>query len=746
MISRLRRLLTHPIRAALRPGRHAGGAPRERPRLLFLFHGGDKVWSGLGRQLYKEAAAFREAVGRCSPAVERSLGFNLSDRLAGRDDVRAGTGEEVERQNIVLLSAVALAMYELWRSRGVEPEGVVGNCSGEIAAAYAAGALTLEEAAEVVCSVAHLVTEKPSQGYFLWLDVGFDEALRLSRKSPARLEVVVDLSPVESLAYCPSAEFADVQRFLSESGVGLHATNAGPEYHTPGSNALSALAGTLYQPRPRPLARPFYSAHAGGLFPAGTLLSADHWYRAAVEPVMFGHAMCAALADGYNVMLHVCGHTSLKAGVEQSAAMLNKRPLILETMRRGESELATWKASFRRLSESGLVGPRAGRGGRGAAPTSNGAAAADAVNLLSPEVVRDPYPHYAALRRSGSVHFLKEHGFWLVLDYDDVVRAIKQPQQFSSVRPAVRFDPVLTESDPPAHTRVRRILSPYFSTQSAHALEGYVRDCAVRLLRESERPAEFDLVSSFAEPLTELTITRLLGLSEQDTESIRRHLAPHKRDGLLFTKLEEWVRDYVARLLARPDESMGSRLLLGEGEAALTPEEVVTLLKLLWAAGTHTTERLISTSSLLLLRHPAVRDEVQASPGLLPAFVEEALRLDTPELMAWRSTRAEVEVAGVTIPAGADVKLCIAAANHDPAQFPEPERLSLRRNPNNHLSFAAGPHFCLGASLARMEARVALETLLTEWPDFGAARPLHTISYVEEYHSRTLKELFVTAV
>ena len=747
MISRLRHLLIHPLRDALRPRRPAGGPPRERPRLLFLFHGGDKTWPGLGRQLYKEEATFREVIGRCSPAVERSLGLRLSDLLAGRDGVRAGTPEEGERQNIVLLSAVALAMYELWRSRGVEPEGVVGNCSGEIAAAYAAGALTLEEAAEVACSVSHLVTEKPSQGHYLWLDVNFDEALRLGRKSPARLEVIVDLSPRESLAYCSSAGLADVQRFLSESGVSLHAVNSGLAFHTPDSNALGVMAGALYQPRPRPLALPFYSAYAGGLLPPGTLLDAEHWYRAAVERVMFGHATCAALADGYNVMLNVCGHTSLKAGIEQSAATLNKRPLILETMRRGEPELATCEGSFRRLSESGLVNPRAARGGRGEAPASNGAADTGGINLLSPEVVRDPYPHYASLRRSGSVHFLKQHGFWLVLDYDDVLHAIKQPQHFSSVRPAVRFDPVLTESDPPAHTRVRRILSPYFSAQSTQALEGYVRDCAGRLLRVSDRSAEFDLVSRFAGPLTELTITRLLGLSEEDTGSIRRHLAPHKRspDGLLFTRLEEWVRDYVARLQARPDESLGGRLLRGEGEAALAPEEVVTLLKLLWAAGTHTTERLISTSALLLLRHPAVRTEVQARPGLLPAFVEESLRLDTPELMAWRSTPAEVELAGVTIPAGAEVRLCIAAANHDPAQFPEPERLSLRRSPNNHLSFAAGPHYCLGASLARMEARVALETLLAEWPDFGAARPLHLVSYVEEYHSRTLKELFVTA-
>ncbi|HEX8687014.1 MAG TPA: cytochrome P450, partial [Pyrinomonadaceae bacterium] len=453
--------------------------------------------------------------------------------------------------------------------------------------------------------------------------------------------------------------------------------------------------------------------------------------------------------DGYDVVLDVCCRPWLKDAVEESAKTLNRPALILDTMSMGEPELATWEESLRRLRGMGLVKNGGGGSGREGGATAAPAAPrlSDSLNLLSPEVVRDPYPHYAALRGTGSVHYLKQHGFWIVLDYDDVADALKRPEIFSSVRPAVRFDPVLTEADPPAHTRVRRILSPYFSAQSAKGLEGYVRDCAVRLLRESGRPAEFDLVGGFAAPLTEMTITRLLGLSDEDADSLRRHLSPHRRhaDGRLFAALEEWVRGYAARLLARPDESLGGRLLAGEGEAALAPEEVITLLKLLWAAGTHTTERLIATSALTLLRHPEVREEVQGDPALLPAFMEEVLRLDTPELMAWRVTREEVVLSGVTIPAGAEVKLCVAAANRDPAKFADPDRLSLRRSPNNHLSFGGGQHYCLGAPLARLEARLALEALFAEWPDFAAVRPLHVLSYFEEYHSRTLNELFVAA-
>ena len=747
MLSTLTRLVGSRLRHYLPVSKVSGvasGSRQQRPHVLFAFHGGNKTQSGAGEQLYRSEPAFRETILKCNPAVERSLGFILSDFFEGRDDGPVADAEVRERRHIVILSSVGLALFNACRAHGVEPEGVVGNCSGEIAAGYAAGALTLEEAVEVACSVSHLVTRKPAKGHFLWLDIDFDKALRLASVSPAKFEVVVDLSPLSSLVYCASAESANLQQFLSESRVRYHAAESGWAYHTPGSNALSGMSETLYRPQPRPLTRAFYSAYAGGLLPQGTLLRADHWYRAAVEEVRFGLATCAALADGYDMILNVCGHTSVRTGVEQSARALDKRALILDSMRKGESEVATWNESLRRLSESGLTGPRASADERERGPEG---ANTSALNLLRPSVVRNPYPHYAALRRAGPVHFLSEHGFWLVLNYDDVLHALKQPHLFSSVKPAVRFDPVLTELDPPAHTRVRRILSPYFAAPSVQALEAYVRDCAVGLLRGVGRPSEFDLVRNFAEPLTELTITRLLGLSDQDTQDLRRLLAPHRHspDGLLFQILEGWAREHVARLRVRPDESLGSLLLRGEGDAALAPEEVVTLLKLLWAAGTHTTERLISTSALLLLRHRGVRVEVQDDLSLLPQFVEEALRIDTPELMAWRATRADVEVSGVTIPAGAEVRLSIAAANHDPEQFAEPERLWLRRSPNNHLSFAAGPHYCLGAALTRMEARVALETLLTEWPDFNAARPLHMVSYFEEYHSRTLKELFVAA-
>jgi cytochrome P450 len=454
--------------------------------------------------------------------------------------------------------------------------------------------------------------------------------------------------------------------------------------------------------------------------------------------------MCAALSDGYNVVLNICAHATLKRGVEQSAKSLNKNIVKLDTVRLGEAEKVTWKESFETLSALGLrKTPKSTKREQGGDLTID----LSAVNLLRPDVVRNPYGFYAALRRFGPVHFLKEHGFWLALDYDDVLYGLKHPQIFSSVRPTVRFDPFLVEADAPEHTRVRRILSPYFSPQSLQALEAFASYYALKLLSVDDSSAEFDLVENFAEPLAEMTIGRFLGFSEEETEELRRCLAPHRHpsDSSLYQVLEDWMQDYLQRQLTNSDESLGHQLMRGEGEAALATEEIIGLMKLLWSAGTQTTGNLIGSATLLLLRDPDVRAEVQRDLGLLPPFIEEALRFEAPELMSWRVTREEVELSGVSIPAGAEIRLCIASANRDPKHFAEPDSLCLQRKANNHLSFASGPHYCLGAPLTRMEARVGLQALLTQWPNFRPARPLSTVSYEKSFSARAIEHLFIRA-
>ena len=368
-------------------------------------------------------------------------------------------------------------------------------------------------------------------------------------------------------------------------------------------------------------------------------------------------------------------------------------------------------------------------------------------DLLHPDVVQDPYPYYAALRERGPVHFLPERGLWLVIGYDEVAHALKSPAQFSSARPQVRFDPFLNEADPPEQTRVRRAVAPYFTSAAAEAQEAPARAFAAELLAESAGRAEVDVVGEIAAPLVERVVGSFLGLTREECESLRARLGKYGDDAqeASFLELHEWTREQVARAAAGPaDDSMAGRLFRAQDGAAHTPEEAAGLLKLFWIAGTTTTTRLVAAAVLHLLRDPGLRARVQADPNLVPALVEEAARLDPPEMLLWRIAGPGAELAGVAIPPGAEVRLAVAAANRDPARFPDPDRVRLDRSPNPHLAFGSGPHVCPGSRLARMQVRVALEALLAAWPRFREARPLSALAYAASPNYRALSELWVS--
>jgi cytochrome P450 len=712
------------------------------PRLMFVFLGGNRPWpEQAGRELYRTEAVFRETFEQCDQVVRECLGFSPSELLTGTARQTASGEDEAERQRIIMGFVFELALSNLWREYAVEPEAVSGLCIGEVAAAYTAGALSLEESAAVACSISRLVTHRALTGRFLKISADLDTMTNLGRASLAPLDLCVEFSPATTLAYCAESDLDEIKRFLAKNEISYHHYPTAWAHHTTRVIDPKELADGLYQPQPRPLRLPLYSTLTGDLIAPGTVLDSSYWYTAVTSFVWCGRTICAALSDGYNVALNLSPFTTLETAIKESAGNVKKEVLVLGSISKGdEPQHKTWSGSLRSLRARGLVG-RAKK---------NPAREGESLDLLRRDVVRNPYAHYTALRRTGSVHFLPAHGFWLVLDYEDVLGGLKQTHLFSN-SPGRNLDSALLGADPPAHTRVRRILNPYYSTHAISRLEDYTRACSAKLLARGREKDEFDLVGDFAVPLTEFVIGHFLGLAEEETKGLRRKLSPYKYQLAALTPiLEKWARERVRRAQnsggggSDDDRDICRKLMQDEEGKTLTPEEIADVLKLFWVAGTTTTSMLIANSVLLLLQHPQIRKEVRDDFRLIPQFVEESLRLEAPEQTAWRIAQEDTELAGVEIPAGSQVRFCLGAANRDPRHFAEPDRLLLERTPNDHLSFAAGPHYCLGAMLARMEARVALETLLAEWPDFRAARHLYSIEYLESSHFRALKNLHIT--
>jgi cytochrome P450 len=353
----------------------------------------------------------------------------------------------------------------------------------------------------------------------------------------------------------------------------------------------------------------------------------------------------------------------------------------------------------------------------------------------------DPYPIYRALRERAPLYRNDALRFWAFSRHADVLAGFKDWETFSNTggvsleMGALGADATAVLSflgmDPPRHTRMRGLVSKGFTPRRVTELEPRVRELAVGHLERVRGARRFDFVADFAGRLPMDVVSELLGVPAADRDELRRwaDLVLHREAGVAGIPAEgieasgrllRYFVDVVAERRRRPGSDLASALCAAEldGER-LSDKDVIAFLYLMIIAGNETTTKLLANALYWLERHPAARAEVTADPGLVPAWVEETLRYDnSTQLMARTATR-DVELHGEKIRAGDKVLLLIGSANRDERVFPDPDVFDLRRDTSEHLSFGRGIHFCLGASLARLEARVALEEVLRRMPRYA---------------------------
>jgi cytochrome P450 len=377
------------------------------------------------------------------------------------------------------------------------------------------------------------------------------------------------------------------------------------------------------------------------------------------------------------------------------------------------------------------------------------------LDLKSPANVADPFPLYRWLRDHEPVHWSEALHGWVVTRYDDVLEIFQRPELFSSDR-FRRVDPRYTSGrsefgaianvladwlvfrDPPDHTRLRALLQRSFTPRQLDKNRGRIQATIDDLLGTVAARGEMDFIRDFAFPLPALVIALLLGVPGEDIEPIKRwsdRLAAYlggatdERDNLAeasagVESLVDYFRVLLAAKQASPGDDLMSLMLRAEHEGdRLSPEEVVSNCVLLLFAGHETTTNLLGNGLWHLLRHPEQKALLAREPALAETAVEELLRFDGPVPATTKVALRDTEWHGVQLRRGQLVLPFMSSADRDPRRFPSPDDLDLRRAPNRHLAFAFGIHFCLGAPLARLEARLAFETLLRRFPDLATADP-----------------------
>ena len=385
------------------------------------------------------------------------------------------------------------------------------------------------------------------------------------------------------------------------------------------------------------------------------------------------------------------------------------------------------------------------------------------VDFFAPEVRADPWPFYARLREADPVH-RRPDGDWILTRYADCQGVLADPR--CSSNPAHESRPsegsparqagsnLLLFLDPPDHTRLRRLVSKAFTPRRVEELRPRIAELVDALLDEVDGEPTFNLLETLAFPLPVIVICELMGVPAEDRDSLKewstaasRLLDPDVEGetlelGLLAGMgLAGYFDALFEERRRQPQDDLVSGLVAAEEEGdRLSADELRAITVLLFIAGHETTMNLIGNGTYALLQHPdqlaLVRDDLE----MARSAIEELLRYDGPVHVTARVPTEDIDIGGTPIAAGERMVVALGAANRDPAQYPDPDRLDVTREDNRHLTFSHGIHFCLGASLARVEGQVAIPRLLQRFPDLAlAAEP----SYREHLVLRGLTELQV---
>lgn len=403
-----------------------------------------------------------------------------------------------------------------------------------------------------------------------------------------------------------------------------------------------------------------------------------------------------------------------------------------------------------------------------------GAAKTFVFNPFLPEVHADPYPTYHRLRSLEPIHrsFL---GAWILTRYADVKAVLRDPrfsvdklaghlkdkgsylkQQRDLNTVALFTSKWLIFLEPPDHTRLRKLVSKAFSPGVVERLRPYIQDIVDELIDKVQDKRGMDIISDLASPLPVTVIAKMLGVPESDRSALHQWsndlsrildpllpLETYEHLNQVVVEFTEYFRGLFAERRKRPKEDLISALIAAREQGdKLSEDELLSTCMLLFFAGEETTVDTIGNGILALLRHPDQMEKLKREPAIIQTAVEELLRYDSPVQHTQRIATENVEIGGKTIEAGDKVVVCLGAANRDPAQFSDPDRLDLTRRENCHLAFADGIHSCLGAALARLNSQIAINTLVQRLPDIKLQKD--TLEWRKNIVIRGLKALPVT--
>ena len=391
------------------------------------------------------------------------------------------------------------------------------------------------------------------------------------------------------------------------------------------------------------------------------------------------------------------------------------------------------------------------------------------IDIRSPDFRRNPYPIYQQLRDYSPVYQIPGSNYWMISRYADVVKVIRNPKIFSSSEntapPSCPKDLLLNsrgmvDADPPAHSRLRSVVSKAFAADTIAKLETDIRIFSRSLICKIVKQSSFDMVKDFAMPLPILVLSNIMGIDASRLNDFQRWtktliswrnrsaVEDKEKRAAYEREIEQDIQDMLAFFLDTIEQKKNKHaadlisILIQSSDAKqkLSPAEILEFIRLLLVAGTETMTNLMSNTVLALLANHQEWQLVQNDHSLIPDLIEESLRFDSPVLSLMRRVCTDTEIAGVKLPADDFVFPLLGSANHDASQFSDPKRFWVGRKSRAYLSLGSGIHFCLGAQLVRLQARIAFEEIFSTFENFEKADQ-SPLKYFDSFFFRGVENL-----
>jgi cytochrome P450 len=619
----------------------------------------------MGSELYRTEPVFRDSVETCCAAAAQA-------EHAAETEASFSQPESLRELSLpgahLAVLVCEIALTDLFRTRGVVPDATLGISSGEIAAAYASGALSREDSVRIALAWERTYDQRVRRPRMMFsVSASSADAKNLARTAPVPLTFLGSVSLQSTMLLAAADDAGAVRRHLQPEAPiqSEHPTNFA--YHTPLTvPQRQMLMADTRGIAPRPGRIPFFACSAGHDV-GETLLGAEFWYWMGSRPYYLAEATSCALEWGCDTAVMLGARPGMQPWLAATATGLGRELRFVTSMRETGSELGTWRTAMSQLRS------RARR-----------QKLAEATGRLRAK--RRPSAH-APVPTIG--------------DYDGVRAALDSPDRFSS-RAWSEFDESILSLDPPEHDAPRQALRRLLEPREVERLSTFADELAYELLQPLTAASEFDVLGQFATPLSERTLGLAFGLQEEALEQFAEVARGRGYEANL-----PLAEDAIDSLPEPPP-------LLAElaDRSDIGPLAARRLVRLLWVAGTLAPRRLIGFTVLALGASPSLRERVLAEPDLVGPLVDEALRLNPPQPLLRRTETRD----------GSRVFLSLAQANRDPSRFPAPDAVDLDR-PARHLSFGSGVHRCPGARLGRAQAVAGISALLQAMPAFEVLQP-----------------------